>query len=103
MITQRGRVRDDLYQVISREEISCKLNKCKSPEACYEEICKYVKEITIEEFLNNMRILYACIQENDEECILEDEELENITGGVSGEEVCAIVSAGAAIAASSAV
>lgn len=93
-----NKIKEELYELIQQKEVSEKLILCKSPEECYMEVSKYVKDITMDEFYEYMKEIHKYCQES-QEGLLSDEELESVGGGLSDQGAGAIVSSGVTVVA----
>ena len=82
MYTPKGELNDDLLKLVQDPEIIEAFGECKTPEGGYEIVKKKLPEITMEEFRNNMQIMYSYMEES-QEGLLSDEDLDEVAGGKS--------------------
>jgi len=73
-----------LLPLFANEEVVEKLNACKSPEECYKIAKPHMQDVTLEEFLESMKLIHSYMEEN-KSGYLDLSELDNVAGGTNND------------------
>lgn len=80
MYTPKGELNNKLLELVQDPKIIKAFGECKTPEEGFEIVKQQIPELTVDEFKNNMQIMYSYLEES-EEGLLSEDDLDQVAGG----------------------